>query len=112
VGNHDGVGVANSQVRAPSVDDLGAQAVSKSLGNLPVIEDPGMTPGTVQVVLSSDYTGPGSGLEGSTPPADPASTEWYEGYEGEDLLTSAETEPPPTQSPIITAGSDDPQCVN
>ncbi|KAA0118045.1 LCP family protein [Mycolicibacterium sp. P9-22] len=112
VGNHEGAGVANSQVRAPSVDDLGAQAVSKNLGNLPVIEDPSMTPGTVQVVLSDDYTGPGSGLEGTTPSADSASTEWYQGYEGDELISPTEDAPPPPPSPIITAGSDDPQCVN
>lgn len=112
VGNHDGAGVANSQVRAPSVDDLGAQAVSKNLGNLPIIEDPAMAPGTVQVVLSDDYAGPGSGLEGTTPSADPASTDWYQGYEGGDLVSSNESAPPPPPSPIITAGSDDPQCVN
>ena len=111
VGNHEGPGVANSQVRAHSTDDLGAQAVSKSLGNLPVIEDPSMADGTVQVVLSDDYSGPGSGLEGSTPAADPASTEWYQGYEGGDLVSSPESAAPPP-SPIITAGSDDPQCVN
>jgi hypothetical protein len=62
-------------------------------------------------VLSDDYTGPGSGLEGTTPSADSASTEWYQGYEGEDLTSSTEEAPPPP-SPIITAGSDDPQCVN
>ncbi|MCF6385454.1 LCP family protein [Mycobacterium sp. MBM] len=111
VGNHEGPGVANSQVRARSVDDLGAQAVSKSLGNVPIIEDPAMADGTVQVVLSDDYSGPGSGLEGSTPAADPASTEWYEGYTGGDLVAT-EDAPPPPPSPIITAGSDDPQCVN
>lgn len=112
VGNHEGPGVANSQVRAPSVDDLGAQAVSKSLGNLPVIEDPSMAPGTVRVVVSDDYTGPGSGLEGTTPSADAASSEWYQGYQGDDLVSPTESTPPPPPSPIITAGSDDPQCVN
>ncbi|MGW0161769.1 LCP family protein [Mycobacterium sp. NPDC003323] len=111
VGNHEGERVANSMVRAPSVDDLGAQAVSEQLGNLTVVEDPSMAPGTVQVVLSDDYTGPGSGLEGTAPSADPASTDWYQGYEGEDLVAAGETAVPPP-SPIITAGSDDPQCVN
>lgn len=111
VGNHEGVGVANSQVRAPRVDDLGAQAVAKSLGNLPVIEDPSMTPGTVQVVLSSDYVGPGSGFEGTAPTADPAGSEWYDGGGGGESLVSS-TQDTPTPSPIITAGSDDPQCVN
>lgn len=111
IGNHEGPGVANSQVRAPSVDDLGAQAVSKSLGDLPVIEDTSMAAGTVQVVLSDDYAGPGSGLSGSTPSADAVSSEWYQGYEGGDLVSSSDA-PPPPPSPIITAGSDDPQCVN
>ncbi|MGU3500212.1 LCP family protein [Mycobacterium sp. C31M] len=112
VGNHEGERVANSQVRGPSVDDLGTQAVAKQLGNLMVVEDPAMAPGTVQVVLSDDYAGPGSGLEGTTTAsADPASTDWYQGYEGEDLVSAGETAPPPP-SPIITAGSDDPQCVN
>lgn len=111
VGNHEGERVANSMVRAPDVEDLGAQAVSAQLGNLTVVEDPALAPGTVQVVLSDDYTGPGSGLEGTTPSADAASSQWYEGYTGDDLVASGETAPP-TISPIITAGSDDPQCVN
>ena len=58
-------------------------------------------PGTVRVVLGNDYTGPGSGLDGIDPTlatADPAATESTDGA------------PPP--SPIITAGSDDPECVN
>ena len=53
------------------------------------------------MVLGNDYTGPGSGLDGTDPTpatADPAATE----STGED--------PPP--SPIITAGSDNPECVN
>ena len=111
VGNHEGERVANSMVRAPDVEDLGAQAVSAQLGNLTVVEDPALAPGTVQVVLSDDYTGPGSGLEGTTPSADAASSQWYEGYTGDDLVATGETAPP-TISPIITAGSDDPQCVN
>ena len=111
IGNHDGERVANSMVRAPSVDDLGAQAVSQKLGNLTVVEDPSLAPGTVQVVLSDDYSGPGSGLEGTGASADPAASDWYQGYQGDDLVSTSETAPPPP-SPIITAGSDDPQCVN
>ncbi|MEH3136245.1 MAG: LCP family protein [Mycolicibacterium neoaurum] len=111
IGNHDGERVANSMVRAPSVDDLGAQAVSQKLGNLTVVEDPTLAPGTVQVVLSDDYSGPGSGLEGTGASADPAASDWYQGYQGDDLVSTSETAPPPP-SPIITAGSDDPQCVN
>ncbi len=52
-------------------------------------------------MLGNDYTGPGSGLDGTDPTlmtADPAATESTDGA------------PPP--SPIITAGSDNPDCVN
>ncbi len=101
VGNNETQHVAASQVRAAKTDDLGAQAVAKQLGNLPVIEDPSVTPGSVKVVLASDYTGPGSGLGSEDPSgatADPAAVE------------STETAPPP--SPILTAGSTGPECVN
>ncbi len=90
-----------SQVLAAKPDDLGAQAVSKELGGLPIVADPSVQPGTVRVVLGNDYTGPGSGLDGTDPTlatADPAATE------------STGDAPPP--SPIITAGSDNPECVN
>ncbi|HKV19800.1 MAG TPA: LytR family transcriptional regulator, partial [Mycobacterium sp.] len=90
-------------VFAAQVDDLGAQAVSKDLGGLPVAADPSVPPGTVRVVLGNDYTGPGSGLDGTDPTlatADPAASE----STGEDA--------PPAPSPIITAGSDNPDCVN
>ncbi len=101
-GNHEGPPVTNSQVQAAKADDLGAQAISQDLGGLPVVEDPSVAPGTVRVVLAADYTGPGSGLDGSDPmltTADPV------------VAASGEsTEAPP--SPIITAGSDDPECVN
>jgi hypothetical protein len=103
VGNHDEGVLPTSQVFAEKVDDLGAQAVSKDLGGLPVVADPTVAPGTVRVVLGSDYTGPGSGLDGTDPTlatADPAASE----STGEDA--------PPAPSPIITAGSDNPDCVN
>ena len=101
VGNHDAGVLETSQVLADKVDDLGAQAVSKDLGGLPIAADPTVPPGTVRVVLGNDYTGPGSGLDGTEPTlatADPAATE------------STDEGPPP--SPIITAGSDNPDCVN
>ena len=71
-----------SQVLAAKLDDLGAQAVSKDLGGLPVVADPSVAPGTVRVVLGNDYTGPGSGLDGTDPTlatADPAATESTDG---------------------------------
>ncbi len=103
VGNHEAGALATSQVLANSADDLGAQAVAKDLGGLPVAADPSVPAGTVRVVLGSNYTGPGSGLDGTDPTlatADQAATQ----STGEDA--------PPAPSPIITAGSDNPDCVN
>jgi LCP family protein required for cell wall assembly len=102
VGNNDGGDVPRSQVQASKSDDLGAVAVAKELGGLPVVAVDSVPQGSVRVVLAADYTGPGSGLAGGNPAggstADPAA------------VTPDQTAPPP--SPIITAGSDDPQCVN
>jgi LCP family protein required for cell wall assembly len=101
-GNHEGGPVTNSQVQAAKADDLGAQEVSKDLGGLQVVESPTVAPGTVRVVLTSDYTGPGSGLDGGDPTlqtVDPANT---------GSTDSAE----PLPSPILTAGGSDAECVN
>ncbi len=97
VDNHEGP-ASKSQVLARSQDDLGAQEVAKQLGGLPVLADSSLPPDTVQVVLASDYTGPGSGLDGNDP-----------------LLSSdspGTTETTTTTPPILTAGSDDPECVD
>ncbi|HZQ32867.1 MAG TPA: LCP family protein [Mycobacterium sp.] len=102
VGNNEAGHVTGSQVQAAKSDDLGAQAVAKQLGGLPVVADQSVPPGKVRVMLSADYTGPGSGLDGSDPTAptvDPAAS------------TSTDSSAPPP-SPILTAGSDDPKCVN
>jgi LCP family protein required for cell wall assembly len=104
VGNNEGGDVQGSQVQAVKVDDLGAAAVAKELGGLPVVADPSLSPGSVRVVLASDYTGPGSGLAGSDPTASSGSTA------DPAAATSQETTPAP--SPIITAGSNDPKCIN
>jgi len=104
-GNNEGGHVDGSQVQAAKADDLGAQAVSKELGGLPVVANPSVTPGSVRVVLAGDYTGPGSGLDGSDPTlstADPVASGSND---------SADSTPPPP-SPILTAGSNDPACVN
>jgi LCP family protein required for cell wall assembly len=104
VGNTETEHVSRSQVRAAKSDDLGAKAVAKELGNLPVVEDASVAPGSVRVVLAADYTGPGSGLgtdgpsEIDTQTADQAAVESSDG--------------PPPPSPIITAGSNDPECVS
>jgi LCP family protein required for cell wall assembly len=102
VGNNEGGDVPRSQVQAAKSDDLGAVAVAKELGGLPVVAVDSVPQGSVRVVLAADYTGPGSGLGGGDPTsgdtADPAA------------VTADQTAPPP--SPVITAGSDDPQCVS
>ncbi|HEY7051637.1 MAG TPA: LCP family protein [Mycobacterium sp.] len=102
VANNEAAHVTDSQVQAAKSDDLGAQAVAKQLGGLPVVADGSVPPGKVRVVLTAQYTGPGSGLDGTDPTestGDASATE-----------STDSAQPPP--SPIITAGSDDPRCVN
>jgi LCP family protein required for cell wall assembly len=102
LGNNEADHVAKSQVQATKADDLGAQAVAKALA-LPVVVNPAVSPGTVRVLLSSDYTGPGSGLDGiesTVATVDPAAA------------TPTDESSAPAPSPIITAGSNDPECVN
>lgn len=99
-GNNDGGHVKASQVRANKPDDMGAQQISKELGGLPVVPDASLAPGSVRVVLANDYTGPGSGLSGST--TAPARVT--------DQSAIDPNVPPP--SPILTAGSDKPECIN
>ena len=107
VGNNEKAKVTQSQVQAATEDDLGAQAVAKELGGLPVVADPAIPAGTVRVVLSEDYDGPGSGLDGTLPTGDVSTAETVDKSSGAaDTGTGA---PPP--SPVITAGSDDPRCV-
>ncbi|MCG5431633.1 LCP family protein [Mycobacterium sp. MYCO198283] len=103
VGNNETGAVPRTQVQAARVDDLGAQAVAKDLGGLPVVAVPSVPEGTVRVVLSDDYAGPGSGLDGSDPtvPLVSATTE-----------DATATDAPPPPPAILTAGSDDPACVN
>ncbi|MGV0808790.1 LCP family protein [Mycolicibacterium setense] len=105
-GNHEGVAPASSQVLAAKSDDLGAKAVAKDLGGLPVNEDSSLPPGAVRVVLANDYTGPGSdGMDPSAAIVDPAAA-------GDAYGDTGEESPPPPPSPILNAGSDDPKCVN
>jgi LCP family protein required for cell wall assembly len=100
VGNNEAERVPSSQVQAAKSDDLGAQAVSRDLGNLQIVENAAVPPGTVRVVLADDYTGPGSGLgtEDTGQTVDQASG---------DAAVEA-----PLPSPVLTAGSDDPACVS
>ena len=104
IGNNDKTKVTESQVQAATSDDLGAQAVAKDLGGLPIVADSSIPPGTVRVVLADDYAGPGSGLDGTLPTAATLV------QESADTGASSTDAPPP--SPVITAGSNDPKCVN
>lgn len=97
VANNDTGHVARSQVQAAKADDVGAQAVAKDLGGLPVVSNESVPPGSVRVVLSNDYTGPGSGLGAGAPRNSAANS------------TLPESAAP---SPVLTAGSNDPQCVD
>lgn len=103
IGNNDKGKVTGSQVLAAADDDLGAQAVAKELGGLPVAADSSIPTGTVRVVLADGYDGPGSGLDGTLP----SSAEVDKAAQDRSADTVAA---PP--SPVITAGSDDPRCVN
>ena len=104
VANNETAHVSNSQVQAAKADDLGAQAVSKDLGGLPIVANASVPPGSVRVVLANDYTGPGSGLGGR------GSTMAASSNPGSNFDPSHPDAPPP--SPILTAGSDKPECVN
>ncbi len=104
VGNNEGGHVKGSQVRAAKTDDMGAQEIAKELGGLPVVADSSIAPGSVRVVLANDYTGPGSGLTGG-----PSSQVVPAGAAG--AGSSADPNVPPP-SPILSAGSDKPECIN
>jgi LCP family protein required for cell wall assembly len=102
VGNNEGGHVKTSQVRAAKSDDLGAQQIAKELGGLPVVADASLPAEMVRVVLANDYTGPGSGLSG-----------------GGTVMPARASNPGPAAdpnvpapSPILTAGSNKPECIN
>src|ERR1700751_5618995 len=101
VGNNDAAHVAASQVQAAKADDLGAQAVAKDLGGLPVVANAAVPPGSVRVVLANDYTGPGAGLSDGPTTTTAGSS---------NSRAAANNAPPP--SPILTAGSEHPDGVN
>ncbi|WP_062973071.1 LCP family protein [Nocardia flavorosea] len=95
VGNYSDGTAWQSQVLAASETDRGAAAVAAALGGIPVVADPALAPGTVSVVLASDYAGPGSGSE--------------DVIDFGDTSTSATPVPP---APPIAAAEDGPTCVN
>src|SRR5262249_58355806 len=102
VGNNEGGHVKGSQVRAAKTDDMGAQEVAKELGGLPVVADTSLRRGPAKVVLATAYRGPGPGLPGpaSIMPARVSNP------------GSAADPNVPAPSPILTAGSDKPECIN
>ena len=100
VGNNAGGKVTESQVLAAREDDPGAQAVAQELGGLPVAADGSVPAGAVRVILADGYDGPGSGQDGTLPSATV------------DKAAADAGEPAPPPSPVITAGSNDPKCVN
>lgn len=99
VGNNDGPPAGRSQIQAASPDDPGAKAVSEEL-SLPVVETPGIGAGTVRVLLSEDYVGPGSGSDTAALAAQ-SSTH----------TDATQEEAPQPESPKFTAAAG-PRCVN
>lgn len=102
VGNNVGGHVKGSQVRAAKSDDVGAEEVARQLGGLPVVADTSIAPGTVRVVLANDYSGPGSGAGGGA----------SGGASGQPEAAHVSSADVPAPSPILTAGSDTPECIN
>ena len=110
VGNNDKAKVTSSQVQAPAEGDQGAQAVAKELGGLPIVVDSSLPAGTVRVVLTEDYAGPGSGLDGTLPTGETIDKSAQDATDT--AATDAVVAQAPPPSPVITAGPDDPKCVN
>ncbi len=99
VGNNTGKSVSRTTVFANKSDSKAAQAVSVTLGGLPVETDTSLPSGEVRVVLAGDYKGP----TGSSSSASSASGG----------ISSAGTSPTPVEpGPPIDAGNKGPHCVN
>ena len=95
VGNYTGMDVTGSRVLAADSDDTAAEAVAEALGGLPIVADATMPTGAVTVVLSSDYSGPGSQADAL--------------FDFSGTSTTATPVPP---APPIDAGQNGPKCVN
>ena len=103
VGNNQGESVSTTTVFAKSVDDQAAKDLADLLGGVPVKKDSSLTDKTVRVVLSGDYTGPGSSDSESS------STTTADSSSSSPESTSPTPVPP---APPIDAGKDGPKCVN
>ncbi|WP_414056404.1 LCP family protein [Prescottella equi] len=95
VGNNTGKSVSRSTVFANKSDSQAGQAVSVTLGGLPIEADSSLASGEVRVVLAGDYKSPAGSSTGSGGVAD------------------AGTSPTPVEpGPAIDAGNKGPHCVN
>lgn len=96
VGNNTGKSVSRSTVFANKSDSKAGQAVSVTLGGLPIEADSSLASGEVRVVLAGDYKSP----------AGSSST-------GSGGVVDAGTSPTPVEpGPAIDAGNKGPHCVN
>ncbi|MCA1006418.1 LCP family protein [Rhodococcus hoagii] len=97
VGNNTGKSVSRSTVFANKSDSKAGQAVSVTLGGLPIEADSSLSSGEVRVVLAGDYKSP-SGSSSSN---------------GSGGVSDAGTSPTPVEpGPAIDAGNKGPHCVN
>lgn len=95
VGNNTGKSVTRTTVFAKKADSQAAQAVSVTLGGLPVEQDSSLASDEVRVVLAGDYKSPSASSSSS------------------DGIVSAGTSPTPVEpGPAIDAGNQGPHCVN
>lgn len=95
VGNNTGKSVSRSTVFANKSDSQAGQAVSVTLGGLPIEADSSLASGEVRVVLAVDYKSPAGSSTGSGGVVD------------------AGTSPTPVEpGPAIDAGNKGPHCVN
>ena len=95
VGNNTGKSVSRSTVFANKSDSQAGQAVSVTLGGLPIEADSSLASGEVRVVLAGDYKRPAGS---STGPGG---------------VVDAGTSPTPVEpGPAIDAGNKGPHCVN
>ncbi|WP_370530774.1 LCP family protein [Prescottella equi] len=95
VGNNTGKSVSRSTVFANKSDSQAGQAVSVTLGGLPIEADSSLASGEVRVVLAGDYKRPAGSSTGSGGVVD------------------AGTSPTPVEpGPAIDAGNKGPHCVN
>lgn len=95
VGNNTGKSVSRSTVFANKSDSQAGQAVSVTLGGLPIEADSSLASGEVRVVLAGDYKSPAGSSTGSG-----------------DVVDAGTSPTPVEPGPAIDAGNKGPHCVN